>query len=61
VPDINNFGFCKDHFPQSVITSASGYWPWGVFIWLMAKVETLSGWIFGLLFVAIVAGIIKKD
>jgi hypothetical protein len=52
----------KDWAPLTTISSASGYWPWVVFFfWLMARFETLLGWIFGLLFVAIVAGIIKKD
>jgi hypothetical protein len=44
----------KDWAPQSV-------WRFGILFWLMARVENLVGWIFGLMFVAIVSGLIKKD
>jgi len=59
--DTNFLGLCKEHLPQGVISSTSGYWWPGGLFWLLARFETVLGWIFGLLFVAIVAGIIKKD
>jgi hypothetical protein len=59
--DVNVLGLCKQRFSKAITTSTSGYWPSGLFFWLMARAETLLGWFVGLWFVAIVSGIIKKD
>jgi len=58
---VNRFGVCQSHADEGDNSNVSGYWPLGVAIWLLARSENLAGWIFGLMFVAIVSGLIKKD
>src|SRR5262249_747350 len=56
------YGMCEHPLEQEVMANVSGYWwPLGVLFWLAARVENLLGWAFGLMFVAIVSGWIKKD
>jgi hypothetical protein len=57
----NELGFCEQPIAAGVISSTSGYWLPGVIFWLLARIETIAGWAFGLMFVAIVSGLIKKD
>ncbi len=38
-----------------------GYSVSGVLLWLVARAENLIGWIFGLMFIATVSGLIKRD
>jgi hypothetical protein len=61
LPRADRFGFCERPLPEGVVSTTSGYWPLGLFFWFMARVETLLGWAFGLMFVAIVSGLVKKD
>jgi hypothetical protein len=49
----------KDWAPLT--TKSSNYWRLGLFFWLAARMENLIGWIFGLTFVAIVSGLVKRD
>jgi hypothetical protein len=53
--------FCERLFEEDVTSTASEYWPLGLSFWIFARFVTLTGWAFGLLFVAIVSGLIKKD
>jgi hypothetical protein len=46
---------------ENVISTTSGYWLLGLAFWLLARIVTLAGWAFGLMFVAIVSGLIKRD
>ena len=43
------------------ICELSGYRPLGLLFWIFARLETLAGWAFGLMFVAIASGLIKRD
>jgi hypothetical protein len=36
-------------------------WRLGLLVWVLSRLENLSGWIFGLMFVATVAGLVKKN
>jgi hypothetical protein len=55
-------GTCQHSLEEEVMSNTSGYWwPAGVLFWLAARLENLLGWAFGLMFVAIVSGWIKKD
>jgi hypothetical protein len=38
-----------------------GYWPLGLFVWVIMWIEILFGWMASLLLAAVVAGLIKKD
>jgi len=57
---VNWLGFCKEPLADGGVAGASGYWWPGLIFWLLARLETLAGWAFGLTFVAIVSGLIKK-
>jgi hypothetical protein len=39
----------------------AAYWPFGTLVWVIMWSEILFGWIVGLLFAAVVAGLVKKD
>jgi hypothetical protein len=39
----------------------SGYWPFGLFVWGAMLLEILFGWIAGLLFVAVISGLVKNE
>jgi hypothetical protein len=57
----NLLGFCVLPLQENVISTTSGYWWLGLAFWLLARIVTLAGWAFGLMFVAIVSGLIKRD
>lgn len=57
----NLLGFCQLPLQENVISTTSGYWLLGLAFWLLARFVTLAGWAFGLMFVAIVSGLIKRD
>jgi hypothetical protein len=43
-------------------TKADGStWRLGFLVWTLSRLENLFGWILGLMFVATVAGLVKKD
>jgi hypothetical protein len=52
------YGLCEQAAAKD---AAPRYWLLGLIFWLLARFETLAGWAFGLTFVAIVSGLIKKD
>jgi hypothetical protein len=54
-------GICERRLEPGVVSDTSGYWPLGLLFWIFARLETLAGWAFGLMFVAIVSGLIKRD
>jgi hypothetical protein len=58
--DVGKFGICWQFAGSDQIVQ-SGYWIAGVLVWLLARLENLAGWVFGLMFVAIAGGLIKKD
>jgi hypothetical protein len=58
---LNRFGFCREELPKNVEAAVNGYWSLGVLFWIAARIETLIGWAFGLTFVAIVSGLVKRD
>jgi hypothetical protein len=58
---LDRYRRCERPLPDGVVSTTSGYWPLGVFFWVMARIETLLGWAFGLMFVAIVSGLVKRD
>jgi len=49
----------KDWAPLTKI--GKRYWRLGIFFWFLTQLEILMGWIFGLMFVAMVSGFVKKD
>lgn len=66
VIEIGNFiGICRhawvDAFSDPHSMPEVGYWPFGFFVWTVMWFEILFGWIAGLLFVAVISGLVKKE
>jgi hypothetical protein len=55
------FGFCATPAEPGISNTKAAYWPAGLGVWILARAENLIGWIFGLMFVAAVSGLIKRD
>jgi hypothetical protein len=58
---LNLFGFCAVPAEAGISNAKAAYSPAGLAVWALARAETLVGWIFGLMFVATVSGLIKRD
>jgi len=46
---------------EDVTMMKPAYWPFGVFIWTLTWAQVLFGWIAGLLFVAVISGLVQRD
>jgi len=58
---VNCFGLCTSPWKPGTPNMRAAYSLAGLGIWILARAENLIGWIFGLMFIATVSGLIKRD